>query len=235
MSAAIDLRAALSAACRAALKTHAAAGLARGSAAARLLKAAEDLCRTATAVLEAEAQPRKPALACRWEPGVFACGSDGSGSDREDHGWADGAVAGLRSWRRRQTRGGGVSEDQGLTLFLGIPDVAHVCLAMETGTMRAESGEIGDEMGSGSRGGREGASGVCLLAPDAGLLAEVEAQVDPARDLEVQGTLVEDVFGGRWYKSWTPEEDALTRALARRGACWTHIGCAFNFEVKSDK
>lgn len=77
--------------------------------------------------------------------------------------------------------------------------------------------------------------GVCLLAPDAGLLAEVEAEVDPARDLEVHGTLVKDVFGGPWYKSWTPEEDALTRALARRGASWTHIGCAFNFEVKSDK
>ena len=51
-------RAALAAARGASLAVHAAAGLARGSAAIRLLRAAEGLCRTATAVLEAEARPR---------------------------------------------------------------------------------------------------------------------------------------------------------------------------------
>ena len=77
--------------------------------------------------------------------------------------------------------------------------------------------------------------GVCLLAPDPELLAEIEKEVDPARSFSITDNgVVHNVFGQAWCQSWTPEEDALTRALSARGAKWTHIGCAFNFEVQSD-
>eukprot|EP00969_Alexandrium_andersonii_P369461 15475191-Alexandrium_andersonii.AAC.1 len=47
------------------------------------------------------------------------------------------------------------------------------------------------------------------------------------------GGAVGNVFGAPWRPSWTPDEDALTRAVGavmptRR---WTHLGARWNYEV----
>eukprot|EP00969_Alexandrium_andersonii_P363359 15461750-Alexandrium_andersonii.AAC.1 len=60
-------------------------------------------------------------------------------------------------------------------------------------------------------------AGVCLLEPSLALLTYIVGQMEPTRDLRPAhggggAGGVEDVFGAAWRPSWTPEEDALTRA-----------------------
>eukprot|EP00969_Alexandrium_andersonii_P046031 2019883-Alexandrium_andersonii.AAC.1 len=61
-------------------------------------------------------------------------------------------------------------------------------------------------------------AGVCLLEPSLALLEFIMEQVDPFRELsavhedwpeEVAG----DIFGAAWRRTWTPEEDARSRAI----------------------
>eukprot|EP00929_Paragymnodinium_shiwhaense_P088410 TRINITY_DN48738_c0_g1_i1.p1 TRINITY_DN48738_c0_g1~~TRINITY_DN48738_c0_g1_i1.p1 ORF type:complete len:375 (+),score=62.18 TRINITY_DN48738_c0_g1_i1:74-1198(+) len=77
--------------------------------------------------------------------------------------------------------------------------------------------------------------GVCLLRPDRELLNYIERQVSPRRSLWAdERHVVHTVFERPWRPSWTPEEDAITRALDQRGVRWRSLGCAWNFEVMND-
>lgn len=75
-------------------------------------------------------------------------------------------------------------------------------------------------------GGRINA-GMVLLEPDPGLLDYIVSEVSPQRRLDlVDGVgAVRGVFGGSWRPSWTPEEDALTRAVHTRNpdARWVQL------------
>jgi len=76
--------------------------------------------------------------------------------------------------------------------------------------------------------------GVCLLEPDEDLLAYIEREISPQRDLVTDGYIVQDVFGGPWCPTYTPEEDAISRAYTARGTAWRNLGCKWNYEVHED-
>lgn len=80
-------------------------------------------------------------------------------------------------------------------------------------------------------------AGICLLRPDRALFDQICNEVSPRRQLryDTASDTVVNVFGHSWRPSWTPEEDALTRALLQRsGSQWTHLGAKHNFEVVGD-
>jgi hypothetical protein len=85
-------------------------------------------------------------------------------------------------------------------------------------------------------------AGVMLLTPNRTLLQaiikEVGVCVSPSwRRLNDAEDVVSPIFGHPWRPTWTPEEDALTRAMLFLfpGTTWTHLGASYNFEVEGRK
>ena len=111
------------------------------------------------------------------------------------------------------------------------------------GAMLRSGEEVPPEWLEASRWGTAGRinAGVCLLEPSMELLAIIAGQVDPERYLhslqeEGQEATVQGVFGAPWRQTWTPEEDAITRAIAvhRPTQRWTHLGAEWNFEIQGN-
>ena len=83
-------------------------------------------------------------------------------------------------------------------------------------------------------------AGVMVLEPDCDLLGHLAKEADPKRKLfqrdgtiapseatqEPRRVIVQDIFGGLWNSSGTPDEDLLTRGMRklRPHKEWTHIG-----------